>query len=228
MELKNIVPWGRNLAEYRAMFSISAMDMKKEFLGCGDGPASFNAEMTQNGGKVVSIDPIYEFSAAELRGRIDETYETVLNQVKKDPSPYIWTSFSDPEAMAEARMKAMNDFLDDYEKGRREKRYVKGELPSLPFPDDSFDIALSSHFLFLYSQKLSLDFHIAAITEMLRVAGELRIFPLFNLDNSTSDFVKPVKNHFSDMGFKVSLLKVPYEFQRGADTMMKLSKNHSI
>ncbi len=44
---------------------------------------------------------------------------------------------------------ALNCFLDDY--GRRNGHYVHAELPVLPFPDQLFDIVLSSHFLFIYS-----------------------------------------------------------------------------
>ena len=38
-------PWGRNLAEYSAMFKLSSTELEASILGCGDGPASFNAEM---------------------------------------------------------------------------------------------------------------------------------------------------------------------------------------
>jgi hypothetical protein len=49
MELKEIVPWGRTLAEYQLMFDLSEVDLKSKILGCGDGPASFNTEMTAQG-----------------------------------------------------------------------------------------------------------------------------------------------------------------------------------
>ena len=51
--LEKIVPWGRSFDEYISMFSLSANDLKKKILGCGDGPASFNAELTKIGGIAV-------------------------------------------------------------------------------------------------------------------------------------------------------------------------------
>jgi len=45
-------------------------------------------------------------------------------------------------------------------------------LPHLGFREGEFDIALWSHFLFTYSERLSVDFHVAAIEEMCRVAAE--------------------------------------------------------
>jgi hypothetical protein len=46
MNLSEIIPWGRTLAEYKLMFTLSDADLNSRILGCGDGPASFNAEMT--------------------------------------------------------------------------------------------------------------------------------------------------------------------------------------
>jgi hypothetical protein len=47
MELSKVVPWGRTFKEYKKMFSLSESDLKKTILGCGDGPACFNAELTK-------------------------------------------------------------------------------------------------------------------------------------------------------------------------------------
>ena len=57
--IDRIVPWGRNLTEYQAMFGLGEADLDQRILGCGDGPASFNAETSSRGHTVVSIDPIY-------------------------------------------------------------------------------------------------------------------------------------------------------------------------
>ena len=81
-------------------------------------------------------------------------------------------------------MQALHGFLADYEAGRRSGRYVDAALPALPFVDAAFELALSSHFLFLYSVQFDLDFHLAALREMLRVAAEVRVFPLLQLGES--------------------------------------------
>lgn len=59
-----VILWGRTFDEYQAMFDLSAADLRRRILGCGDGPASFNAELNSLGGDVVSIDPLYS-----IRGR---------------------------------------------------------------------------------------------------------------------------------------------------------------
>jgi hypothetical protein len=68
MELREIVPWGRSFDEYRRMFGLSGGDLSGRTLGCGDGPASFNAEATAAGHAVVSCDPIYAATAGDIRG----------------------------------------------------------------------------------------------------------------------------------------------------------------
>ena len=76
--LENVVPWGRTLAEYRAMFSLTDADLQKSILGCSDGPAGFNAELTGMGGRIISADPIYQFPAEQIRVRGDEVYDLSL------------------------------------------------------------------------------------------------------------------------------------------------------
>ena len=132
------------------MFDLSGTDLQLRILGCGDGPAAFNAALTERGGNVVSFDPIYEFDAAQIRSRVSDTYETVMAQMRKNQADYVWNAISSIEELGHVRMSAMNSFLSDFETGRRVCRYIAGELPLLPFGKNKFDIALSSHFLFLY------------------------------------------------------------------------------
>ncbi|MFM7578677.1 MAG: SAM-dependent methyltransferase, partial [Microcystaceae cyanobacterium] len=102
MKLEEVVPWGRTLEEYQAMFSLSEADLNAKILGCGDGPASFNAEMTELGHFVVSIDPIYQFSAKQIELRVRATYEPVISQVKQNFDNYVWKYFKDADELGRA------------------------------------------------------------------------------------------------------------------------------
>ena len=83
--IDEVVPWGRRLDEYRAMFDLSECDLKRRILGCGDGPASFNAELSAQGGSVVSVDPLYRFSSAAIEQRVRETFPVVMAQTARQP-----------------------------------------------------------------------------------------------------------------------------------------------
>lgn len=221
-KLKSIVPWGRNLEEYKTMFSLSQQDLQKKILGCGDGPSSFNAELTALGGEGTSIDPIYEFTKEQLTKRIDEVAVEVMGMVRQYRKNFVWKNIKNPDELEQIRMSAMRVFLEDYEQGLEQKRYCFEMLPSLSFEDNRFDLALSSHFLFLYSEHLDFEFHLSAILEMLRVADEVRIFPLMTLNNVYSPHLEKVRNALSEKGYKSEIVSTEYEFQQGADEMLKV------
>jgi hypothetical protein len=222
MQLKEIVPWGRNLAEYRAMFSLSDPELNLKILGCGDGPASFNSEMTQRGYSVISIDPIYQFSAAQIQQRVEESYEPIISQLRREPQRFIWKNFCTPDELGAARLSAMQQFLADYEQGKLEGRYLSQSLPKLKFETGAFELGLCSHLLFLYSVQLSLDFHLESIQELLRVCREVRIFPLLNLEGKLSPRLAPVLKELASHGFKAQVEPVAYEFQKGGNQMLRV------
>jgi len=223
IEYKNVVPWGRRFDEYCQMFDLTESDLKKSIISCGDGPASFNFEATQKGYSVTSIDPIYFFTKEQIQRRIDETYTIVLEETYKNKDYFIWKNIKDVDALGKLRMEAMQLFLDDFDKGLREKRYIPGELPYLNFQDAQFDIAICSHFLFLYSDNLSFDFHIQSIEEMLKVANEVRVFPIIDMNLTTSKYYIPTVQYFQNKHLKVSEIEVGYEFQKGGNKMLSIS-----
>ena len=220
--LDNVVPWGRNIDEYREMFLLSDDDMKKRIAGFGDGPASFNKQATEAGADVTSFDPIYQFSKEQLEKRINEVRSVVMQQMAENKDNYVWDRITSLEELENTRMSAMRAFLEDYEQGRTKKRYIYHELPDkVAFPDKYFDIGLSSHFLLMYTA-LGYDFHIAAISEMLRVCRQVRIFPLCDLDSNSSKMIDDVIGHFS-RSYEVKIVKTGYEFQKGADRLLTIS-----
>lgn len=220
--LDQVVPWGRSFDEYRRMFALTDADLRLRIAGCGDGPASFNAEATRRGVKVVSLDPIYRWEAAEIRHRIAATYDRMLEETRRNAGEFVWDSIRSVEELGRIRMAAMQDFLDDYGPGRIQGRYVDAALPALPCPDASFDLALCSHFLFLYTSQLGEALHRSAIREMCRVATEVRIFPLLALGGGRSPYVGNNVDGLHHSGYDVSIEIVPYEFQRGGNQMLRI------
>jgi SAM-dependent methyltransferase len=204
------------------MFDLSDADLRVRILGCADGPASFNTEATARGTDIVSCDPLYQWSADQVRARIAATYETVLEQTRRNADGFVWDAIASVENLGVVRRAAMDAFLTDYEAGRSQGRYVAAALPTLPFTDDTFDLALCSHFLFLYSDQLGALFHRTAVLEMCRIAREVRIFPLVALNGRRSAYVDPLAESLRAAGHGVSMERVPYEFQRGANEMMRI------
>lgn len=225
VKYENVVPWGRSYDEYLRMFDLGERERNQKILGCGDGPAGFNSLMHQKGGHVISVDPLYQFSREEIARRITDTYDIVAKQTKANRDKFIWRTIKSVDELLEIRMSAMKEFLADYDLGKAEGRYIYGELPNLPFPDNAFDLVLCSHFLFLYSDNLSLDFHIQAIRELCRVGKEIRIFPLLDVNAERSVFVDPVKEYVQSIGWVAEEVKVDYEFQKNGDRMARIKRS---
>jgi hypothetical protein len=208
------------------MFDLCTGDLGKRLLGCGDGPASFNAVLSRRGGRAVSADPLYRFSVEEIRDRIAATFELVLEQTRQNADEFVWTRIRSVAELGQVRLAAMEEFLSDYPAGRAGGRYRAAALPSLPFADNEFDLALCSHLLFLYSEQFSAQFHVESVRELCRVAREVRIFPLLELGARPSRHLEPVMAQLKKSGYALQVQAVPYEFQKGGNRMLRVRPAH--
>ncbi|RCJ26599.1 SAM-dependent methyltransferase [Nostoc sp. ATCC 43529] len=225
MVLDKVVPFGRSMDEYIKIFNLTKADLNKRIIGVGDGPASFNAEMARQGKNVVSIDPLYQFSGDQILQRFNEVVDNIINQVKATPNDWVWSYHKSPDDLRQNRVKVIQEFLADYDSGKKTNRYIFGELPNLAYDNQEFDIALCSHLLFLYSDQLDYDFHLNSVGEMLRIAQEIRIFPLIDLMLKPSPHLEKLIKYYTDQGYKINIEKVEYELQPGGNKMLKITKD---
>jgi hypothetical protein len=224
MKLNQVVPFGRSLDEYCLMFNLTDEDLQCSILGVGDGPASFNAELTAQSGQVISIDPIYAFKTQEIQSRFDTVVDDIIEQVKNTPDDWVWLYHQSPEQLRQNRIKVMKIFTQDYSQSHNQSRYIEGSLPQLPFSDHQFDLAVCSHLLFLYSDHLSYEFHEESVIEMLRVANEVRIFPLLTLMLEESPYLPRLLRTLKQDQYEISIEKVEYELQKGGNQMLRIKK----
>lgn len=224
LQITEVLPWGRSLEEYRAMFALSDDDLCRSILSCADGPASFNAEMHALGHTVTSIDPVYQFAEEEIRQRIEDTRDVIIENTRQNQDSYHWETIPNLETLSSIRMKAMNQFLDDFEWGKVEGRYRIGALPSLEVADREFDLVLCSHCLFTYTDQLDEDFHLAAVREMLRAGNEVRIFPLLDMNGTLSRHLSVVESALRDDGARVDRVRVDYEFQKVGNEYLGITR----
>jgi hypothetical protein len=225
MQLEQVVPFGRSLDEYVKMFNLTAANLQTNILSVGDGPASFNAEGTKLGYKIKSIDPLYIFDAEPIRTRFYAVVDNIIDQVRRTPEDWVWTYHRSPDDLRQNREDATASFCADYATGKAQGRYEVGELPTLQYADREFDLGLSSHFLFLYSDFFDENFHFDAICEMLRVCQSVRIFPLLTLQRQRSPYLDHIIKRLEQAGCHCEIRKVAYEFQRGGNEMLAISNS---
>lgn len=212
----------RSLAEYRGMFALTDDDLRGSILDCPGGCAGFAAEATALGARVIAVDPEYTNDTATLRANGIHHIERGMAYHRDHPDEYVWTFFQDPEHYAEVRKAAVERFAAD--RTAHPDRYVTALLPDLPFGDHEFDLALTSHLLFSYLDRLDEDFHLAAITELLRVAREARIFPLAPMGSESYTGLPKFLERLHEHGFDAEVRPVDYEFQRGCTDMLVIAR----
>src|SRR5438876_157352 len=83
--------------------------------------------------------------AAAIEQRVHEVYPSMVAGMEAERDRSVWTYMESPEAVGRRRLTAMERFLNDFPSGLDSGRYVAEALPHLPFRNDSFDLALSSH-----------------------------------------------------------------------------------
>lgn len=167
------VPEARSLEEYCSLFALGDTERAVSILDVGGGPASFNAEGTGQGMRVVSVDPLYALRAVQIRDRIMQVTATAEH------------------------------FLADYETGIDQGRYVSGTVTDLPFPDGSYDLALCPHLFFVPDIQDDLAFHLKGVRELLRVAEEVRIAPVHEQAAVESRLMRAMRMALERMGMKV-------------------------
>lgn len=219
----------RSLDEYRSMFGLTESDLARRILDCPGGAAGFTAELNDRGGDVTACDVAYfGRTGDELEALARAEADRGNRFVGDHPDRYRWTFFPGPDEHARARLGAVERFAADLR--RHPERYVAGRLPSLPFADASFDLALSSHLLFSYSDRLDHAFHVAAIRDLMRVArSEVRIFPLVAAGSSEPyprlrELLAELRAHDIVGRF----VGVDYEFQEGADRMLVCRRTETV
>ncbi|SDM84567.1 hypothetical protein SAMN04488137_2212 [Fictibacillus solisalsi] len=224
LDLERIVFIGRTFEEYFDMFSLSEEELQgKKILDCPGGACSFTAVGSKSGLDITACDIAYYHSGVDLKNKGLQDIEHAMEHMQKAQNNYKWGYFKDIEGLRNHRLSALQDCAKDIEESS--ERYIPVKLPSLPFRNEEFDILLSAHFLFMYADRLDYQFHIETLNELLRVTKEeVRIFPLVDLGGKRYENLDKLISYLADNGCTVEEVKVRYEFQANANSMLKIRK----
>lgn len=222
-ELPGIVPWGRTAKEYEQFFRLADLVPGARILDCGGGPSSFASEYGALGFWTVSLDPLFAHSAQVIERSFEQTVTPMMTGLERAQHRFVWDYYRTPEVVLELRRAAVKRVLSDLGRTERATRYVAAKLPSLPFSDDAFDLALCSHLLFLYSEDLSAEFHLHSFRELLRVARELQVFPLLDMQGNPSAHAEVVVEVLK-AEFCVTSVSIDFQFQKGADRVLRIQR----
>ncbi|EMA23371.1 hypothetical protein [Haloarcula argentinensis] len=218
-EIDDFAFLGRTFTEYQQIFDFDPANWAgKRVLDCPAGPCSFVAEAHNHGIEAIGVDKMYDRSPAALSKVCAEDIETAMNALDGVEDLYVWDFYDDTSELRTYRERAATRFLSDY--SHNSDRYVSANLPATPFADQVFDLVLSAHFLFLYDDRLSHEFHLETTRELLRISNQLRVFPLHGFDANQSELVAELIQNLRSEGYSTDIREVPFEFQRGANKML--------
>ena len=213
--LDHVVFFGRTWEESMGMYALDEDALRTvRILDCPGGPDGLVSEGLSRGLDITAVDPRYGDHPDELEGRGRQEIHQTVEAWIADPE-----TGDNLERMREyerLKIEALESFMQAFR--THPDRYRTGQLPSLPFEDDSFDLVLSGHLLFAYATKdhgglmgselFDLAFHIASVRELIRVGQEVRLFPTYAFfgPRRRHDFIQPVIEAVQDDGHHVDFL----------------------
>jgi hypothetical protein len=220
--MRKLVLWGHNVDECREMFDLSQEDVNSRILEYGCGPSAVNAQQFQETHQAVSCDPLFVLDKDTLSSKAIMIFAQMAEEIRKEQDQFDFSRAGSLEQLLEQRQKGMKQFFLDYEQGKAEGRYYGAADYHLPYPDFSFDFALSSHYLFADLEEQSVDFHVNVIRELARLAKEVRIFPLIDKSGESSEFLGPVLLQLQKEGYGVEVREVAYHLHKSENAMLRV------
>lgn len=220
--MRKLVLWGHNVDEYREMFDLSQEDMNARILEYGCGPSAVNAQQFHEAHEAVSCDPLFVLDKDTLYSKVVMIFAQMADEVREEAHQFDFSRSGGLDQLIEQRKKGMSEFFADYEQGKAEGRYFGAADYHLPYPDFSFDFALSAHYLFADLDEQSVAFHLNVIRELARVAKEVRIFPLIDRNGQTSETLGPVLLQLQQEGYGVEVREVDFHLHQSENAMLRV------
>ena len=224
LSLERIVFLGRTFEEYMSILGLEEDRLQgQRILDCPAGACSFAAEASQYGADVTAVDLAYHFGNEELYNKGQQDIGHMIQAITEASEQYDWSTLGSIQELEKLRIRALEQSTQD--RKLHPKRYIPAVLPDLPFANETFDLTVSAHFLFLYADRLDEEFHIRCLQELMRVTRtEIRIFPLVNLQSERVAFVEKAVAAAGQGSWEMQEIATDYTFQKGANTLLVLKR----
>ena len=249
--LDNVVLLGRTFEEYIRFFALEPAALRGQaVLDVAAGVSSFCAEANAQGIHVTAFDLIYELPPEQIEARCGPDLDHVTRSIG-GLQTYKWEFYKNPETLRTYRERAYKTFLADYRAHfasghahqtplpprsagegvamgasgelHRDRRYVPGSLPRLPFCDGQFDLTLSSYLMFVYEDKFDCEFHKQSVLEIMRVTrGEARFYPLVSFEAKRCSHLDPLKNDPDLRHLTFEEVETDFEFLVGSNWFLRV------
>ncbi len=176
----------RSYAEYAAMFDLveDSAALQGPVLDVAGGASSFTAQLCDAGVDAVAADPRYALPPEQMLREAEEEIRTSTAKLEAVQEHFEWSYYGTLQHHERMRQESLKRFIRHYRFAARTEVYLPASLPNLPFADNRFALVVCSHFLFLYGDPFTVEFHEQALRELIRVCrsgGEVHVYPLISL-----------------------------------------------
>lgn len=225
LSINEICGLGYSVDDYKKMFDLSDDDLNRNILDYRSGANVFCQEIYNQNKSEASIikacDPIYQMNITDLKKLAKASIDKLNQEYKANKSKFTLNT-ADFEKFIEQRINNINIFFSEFEVNKNNNLYTLDSLPSLSFEDEKFDLALVNYYFFSYSEILGLDYIVAGLKELIRVANEVRIFPLVNHSGEYSDAVPMVLGKLQENDLGAEIKEVEFGLWQSENAMMKV------
>lgn len=220
--MRRLALWGQHLDEYIDMFALSNTDLDKRFLEYNSGASAFNTELTKRSLSCVSCDPWFDLHKQSLAKKIKLNFNERLKQLQDNSKNIDLTRYGSFENLIRYRQEGIDLFLEDYELGIKDGRYLAINGLELPFENFAFDFVLAANNFFSDLDFQTVEYHLTLIKELARVAKDVRIFPLVDTNGEPSSLLGPILLGLNQDNYGVEVRDVAYHLQIRGNAMLRV------
>lgn len=214
------VNWIYDFSDYQQMYDLTERDCTKSIFDFSSGLASFNAEATQRGMSVVSMDALYALSDDAIRTRAQQFLQEMVVQLQVMPDYLQNSSREAIDRVIQLWQKTEELFLADYVIGKSQCRYQPMQQLPLSYETHQFELAFCTDFIFHHA--LSRENINAVLMELCRVAEEVRLYPLLDHDRKMPKELGPLMLALQQKNFGVEVREVSYRTLKGGNAMLRI------
>lgn len=211
--------WIYNLADYRHIFALNGPDFQKKMLIYPSGISSVNAELHALGHSVTSIDPLYRLSFKEMSDYVQKVLKENKVYLRQNLNILSAPNEAAAESVLAAWQKSAEQFLADYEEGKKQGRYRAQDCPDAHSNGQSFELLLCSDFLF---NAIAQNAPQKILNTLCASAAEVRIFPI---EKSASSEIGPILLSFQQRNFGIELRSVSFPQRHNGHAMLRIWAN---
>tara|TARA_R110002110_G_scaffold166602_2_gene367358 strand:- start:120197 stop:120910 length:714 start_codon:yes stop_codon:yes gene_type:complete len=219
--INGVTALGFGLEEYIKMFDLTDIELNMNILDCRAGASCFAAQMHEQSQVVVACDPLYRSEFDQIKHLVNAAKDSIQNSFATSAQEFSILPEKAKEFMHQAET-GIEIFFNDFPEGQKAGRYTGDSLPSLSFDDEQFQLALVCHYLFTFSEQMSVEDHLNAIKELVRVSNEVRIFPLVTYGGQLSPYVGEVVAMLQNLSYGVEIRGVDYALQNQGNAMLRV------